>query len=239
MLRCSGCHLLSYCGELCQKEHWGRVHKKYCKKISGKKPVANNSHDQDDCHLCLKQANQNQNYVYEPDTTVVKCNVEKTKMEMRKIFAKFFGFHSSTASCPGLAGGCTENSDDLPYLPFALGEISEEGFHGYGFDEILSHISYLIDGLRDKTRPVFDNHAAAKQALEELADKTFILRALLWADMMIFGNPLTADLLALPHYQPENYEMPASFLAETLPSTALEFGPIKKLNNLLHHRSLL
>eukprot|EP00092_Neocalanus_flemingeri_P015547 GFUD01016829.1.p1 GENE.GFUD01016829.1~~GFUD01016829.1.p1 ORF type:complete len:424 (+),score=130.02 GFUD01016829.1:110-1381(+) len=31
--RCGGCQVLLYCGRICQKEHWKKVHKKHCKKI--------------------------------------------------------------------------------------------------------------------------------------------------------------------------------------------------------------
>ena len=31
--RCSKCRVLWYCGELCQKEHWERVHRDHCRLV--------------------------------------------------------------------------------------------------------------------------------------------------------------------------------------------------------------
>ena len=34
--QCSVCKVLLYCGEICQKEHWKKVHREHCKKITCK-----------------------------------------------------------------------------------------------------------------------------------------------------------------------------------------------------------
>ena len=34
--KCGGCGILLYCGRVCQKEHWRKVHKDHCEKIQVK-----------------------------------------------------------------------------------------------------------------------------------------------------------------------------------------------------------
>ena len=37
--QCGGCQVLLYCGIICQKEHWKKVHRKHCKKITCKEDL--------------------------------------------------------------------------------------------------------------------------------------------------------------------------------------------------------
>ena len=42
--RCSRCKVVLYCGLSCQKEHWVKVHKAYCKVLSGDKKAPQSLH---------------------------------------------------------------------------------------------------------------------------------------------------------------------------------------------------
>merc|ERR1712106_484937 len=50
--RCGGCHLVAYCSEKCQKEHWTYNHQKMCKVLSGKKRPKQYRHHFDSCETC-------------------------------------------------------------------------------------------------------------------------------------------------------------------------------------------
>ena len=51
--KCSRCHVLAYCGQECQEEHWNKVHKEHCKYLGGIKKAKHSEHRKDDCINCM------------------------------------------------------------------------------------------------------------------------------------------------------------------------------------------
>ena len=51
-LRCSQCKVFFYCSVECQKEHFWKVHRKYCKILAGKRTAPNAEHNAATCEAC-------------------------------------------------------------------------------------------------------------------------------------------------------------------------------------------
>ena len=55
MKQCSGCKILIYCGQACQKEHWKKVHKQHCKIIKNREDSADKDIEEDNFDSVLKE----------------------------------------------------------------------------------------------------------------------------------------------------------------------------------------
>ena len=51
--KCSRCHVVAYCGQECQEEHWHKVHKEHCKYLGGIKKAKHSEHRKDACTTCM------------------------------------------------------------------------------------------------------------------------------------------------------------------------------------------
>ena len=51
--KCTRCHVVAYCGEECQEEHWNKLHKDHCKYLAGTKEAKHSEHNKDTCKTCI------------------------------------------------------------------------------------------------------------------------------------------------------------------------------------------
>ena len=53
MRKCTRCHVVSYCGQECQLEHWTKVHQEQCRYLAGTKKAEHSEHRRDTCRSCI------------------------------------------------------------------------------------------------------------------------------------------------------------------------------------------
>ena len=133
--RCTGCWVMTYCDNHCQKEHWQLVHRYHCQYLSGKKQVQ--VHKADSCEVCIEQ------YKNVKKSPKIVCNIEAESKRMSNELGAVFGFHGNGKAC-----NCS-----LEYLsqhPFPLGEIPGRQIC-MGLDEMIVHIERVATAMINQT----------------------------------------------------------------------------------------
>ena len=176
--RCGNCHLLTYCDADCQREHWTKVHKHYCRFLSGKVQVKNNEHDVATCTLCVEERISSSTQLRSANSPKTNCNIEDDSIVMKKKLGRLFGFHEEEKK-----GHC---SSEFPCeLPFPLGEVSGEYVEkdSTGLDVMLAHALKIINAMFIKAQEKDDRIALIKSW-----NLIIFVRSELWYTILISGN---------------------------------------------------
>jgi len=185
--RCSGCHLLTYCDEACQKEHWQKVHKAHCKYLSGKKPVENSLHNKESCTLCIQQKTTCLYELCSSNSPKTICHIEEVAYKMKLALGIMFDFHGEGRGCK-----CSLDAPCELQSPFPLGEVSGEyvGQGLTGLDQMVAHAIKILKAMTIKSRHL-DN--GIKETLHHLFQKMIAYRASLWRNILIYGVPKSRE----------------------------------------------
>ena len=81
LMKCSRCHVVAYCGRECQEEHYGKVHKQYCKYLGGIKKAKHSEHDRDACKTCIA-SNSVGDLVFSPTNSNYVCIFQYTDLKL-------------------------------------------------------------------------------------------------------------------------------------------------------------
>jgi len=181
-LRCSQCHLLTYCDKDCQREHWEKVHKRHCKFLAGRKQLENSRHRKDSCELCFDENNATASEMRDIKSHKTVCHIEFVIKAMKKALGIYFGFHEERKTC-----SC---SHDFPAhrgceLPFTLGEISGK-YIGKGLDGMLAHAVKIVSALCMKERL---DTGGKNETLLQLLGSLISSRSAHWGAILIAGIP--------------------------------------------------
>jgi len=87
--RCTGCRVVWYCGDMCQREHWNNSHKKQCKYMSNRKVLSNAKHDQATCLVCQEEANVGQEEMSKPSNPTLPCTMSTANKVLMNIDESF------------------------------------------------------------------------------------------------------------------------------------------------------
>ena len=178
--RCSSCHLMTYCGLDCQKEHWNAVHKRHCRFLSGNKPVANSQHNTSLCIFCVGGRRACDDEIADINSPKTVCHIVGFLDLMRFKLGTEFGFHGEGNTC-----GCS--LEFACYLPFPFGEVSGK-YIGPGLDEMLAHAFRLVQAIFFKKK---------SDTVVHLGSYLSELRAILWGKHLIIGEserPLAGEI---------------------------------------------
>ena len=200
--RCSACLIVAYCSVKCQKLHWKRGHKKFCKILTWKEEGPAITHNENSCKYCtaFKFLRSNDSNF----RNKLEClNVLKKQVAA---FWAMFGYRHSHC-------GCKKNEDAsvcLPMqFPFKMGEFCGEDPEMYEgpIDEILANMFFLLNNIFQiilgLNKAMGYVEKAWKDVLEFFFDarlKHLYLRILCNADMTtetVFANMFFKDLSRL------------------------------------------
>jgi len=78
--RCSGCQVFWYCSDLCQKEHWRKIHNSQCKYMAGKEVLANAIHDEANCLVCKEESKAGK--MTKTSNPVLPCTMSTTNSNL-------------------------------------------------------------------------------------------------------------------------------------------------------------
>ena len=161
--RCSACHIVAYCSEKCQKEHWINNHQKMCKILSTKKKNGQTRHEYGkNCKWCndMKQTKliekdpkakpQHVNILLNQDNSNVPCCAGPLQIYLLEHYWLHFGYHRDAAcACTTEMKSSRQTLVDYPMqCPLAMGEITGT-YHGW-IDEKLAHLTFFISAIRSK-----------------------------------------------------------------------------------------
>ena len=76
--------MVAYCGRECQEEHYGKVHKQYCKYLGGIKKAKHSEHDRDACKTCIA-SNSVGDLVFSPTNSNYVCIFKYTDLKLLKL----------------------------------------------------------------------------------------------------------------------------------------------------------
>jgi len=186
-LRCSGCHLLTYCDKQCQSEHWEKVHKRHCKFLSGRKLLENSRHMEDTCTLCIDEKNATVSEILDIKSPKTTCHIKLMVKAMKEVQGFGFGFHREGKTC--------KCSQDFPCeLPLPLGEVCGK-YIDKGLDEMLAHALKIVGAMGTKHiwKDSNDN-GAKKETLIRLWRNLIAFRSSLWGSILVAGVPKCRNL---------------------------------------------
>jgi len=84
--RCTGCRMMWYCDDKCQKEHWNNTHKNQCKYLSSnKKALPNAKHKESDCLVCKDEARIGKDEMAKESNPILPCTMSKANKELMNI----------------------------------------------------------------------------------------------------------------------------------------------------------
>jgi len=185
-LRCSGCHLLTYCDKHCQTEHWQKVHKRHCKFLSGRKLLNNSMHMEDTCTLCIDEKNATVGEILDIKSPKTRCHIKLMVKTMKEVQGSGFGFHREGKTC--------KCSLDFPCeLPLPLGEVCGK-YIDKGLDGMLAHALKIVGamGTKDIWKDSNDN-GAKKGTLIRLWRNLIAFRSGLWGSVLVAGVSKSRD----------------------------------------------
>jgi len=175
-LRCSGCHLMTYCDKDCQKEHWQKVHKQHCKFLNGSKPVENSGHKEESCGLCIGEKIACVDELTNRKSPKTDCHIEGVIWGMKNRLGNVFGFHGEGKSCKcSLDFSCE--------LPFPLGEVSGQ-YVGKGIDGMLAHAIKIVNAMVIKDS---SERGRKNETLIQLFWNLIDFRSVLWRHILVNG----------------------------------------------------
>jgi len=87
--RCTGCRVLWYCDDKCQKEHWHNTHKRQCKYMSNKKVLRNAKHEETSCLLCKEEAHVGKVEMSKQGNPTLPCTMSRANKELMDIDGSF------------------------------------------------------------------------------------------------------------------------------------------------------
>ena len=83
--RCTGCRMIWYCGEMCQKEHWHHTHKNQCKYLSRKKVLHNAKHEEASCLVCKKEVAVGKKEMSKQSNPILPCTMSRANRDIMNI----------------------------------------------------------------------------------------------------------------------------------------------------------
>ena len=154
-LQCSGCKVLKYCSQHCQKEHWLTGHRKLCKVLAGTQRLEPLRHEVNSCLACTEQAHGE------------KCSSIRHRKEIVWNYFRFFG--CQVGKKPG------KDESEFPWhCPFQLGECTGR-FVNWIDESLWRLISLLRLTLRAEEKTLKKN-SEFPQALDKLERAFWSLR---------------------------------------------------------------
>lgn len=189
--RCTGCWLMTYCDQDCQREHWQKVHKYHCKYLSGKKLVE--EHKADSCSTCIKEKNTSKKDLSSLDSPKIRCFIKEDNAKMGEGLAILFGFHRAGSIC-----NCS--LDHPCQYPIPLGGITGKDI-GVALHELTRHAYQISQTIIRKAK---NSKAIKKETIDQLhalQESILTFRLCIWYDILVCGdfrelNSLTKDLLS-------------------------------------------
>jgi len=165
--QCSGCKVLKYCSEHCQKEHWLTGHRKLCKVLAGTKRLEPLRHEVNSCLACTEQAHGE------------KCSSIRHRKEIVWNYFRFFG--CQVGKKPG------KSESEFPWqCPFQLGECTGR-FVNWIDESLWRLISLLRLTLRAEEKTLRKN-SEFPQALDKLERAFWSLRKWCWIFATVTTN---------------------------------------------------
>jgi len=195
--RCNRCHLLTYCDQDCQREHWQVVHKRHCGFLSGQKLAKNSYHIRDNCSFCAEARNSTVSEIKSIRSPKSTCYLERLSFIMKRLLGSDFNFHDEGKKCKCSLNNACE-------LPFALGELSGK-YVGNGLDEMLAHALKIVNAMRLKSGNTF-GVVNQNETLDSLWDCLVRLRVTFWKLALTYGAPRFQDDSVLSKYISEPVE---------------------------------
>ena len=185
--RCGACHIVAYCDEICQLEHWKKIHHKHCNRLNGTKMVR--KHNKQTCELCTKMV-QNPKAKYEssyhPETI---CHIPQLQRAMQVFLGSSFGYHNGDARCKS-------KRTYTGQLPFTLGEVSGI-FREQVYGRALAHAIRLIFAIARK----IDKKDGRSLLLGAKLYSTLVnMRTRLWTEELTIGNPTDTIIIVTPGF---------------------------------------
>ena len=199
--RCSACLIVAYCSVKCQKLHWKRGHKKFCKVMSWKEEGPTITHDESHCKYCTSFK-----FLRSNDSNFRnRCACMKDMKEQLGAFWGMFGYRHSHCGCKKPE----DAYDQFPMqFPFKIGEFCGEDPEMYEgpIDEILANMFFLLNNI-DRIILGLNKAGYEEKAWIDVLDfitdarlKYWYLRILCNADMImetVFANMFFKDLARL------------------------------------------
>jgi len=147
--RCSACHVVAYCSEDCQREHWINNHQKMCRILSNKKKLGRSKHTKENCFSCSgKEPSDWFNLMNLKREQPNICPVEQCQTYLVGEYWAFFGYHKESA-CKCTKGERTNYETDVSaypmQCPFAMGEMTGE-YYGW-IDKKLALLNFYLKGI--------------------------------------------------------------------------------------------
>eukprot|EP00092_Neocalanus_flemingeri_P008974 GFUD01009655.1.p1 GENE.GFUD01009655.1~~GFUD01009655.1.p1 ORF type:complete len:1191 (+),score=266.73 GFUD01009655.1:76-3573(+) len=174
--RCSGCHLVAYCSEKCQKEHWTNNHQKMCKLLSGKKKIKEYRHQFDSCEICADRMGSS---FRDKNNILLPCGIATIQIYLMNHYWLHFGYHRE-ASCQ-----CSPESQRMRIKtmtvpmqpPFVMGEISGQ-YLGW-IDEYLAILGVYLVAIEAKYEDEIES-LGIKSNMSQIAMFIIGIRANYW-----------------------------------------------------------
>jgi len=174
--RCSGCHLVAYCSEKCQKEHWTYNHQKMCKVLSGKKRPKQYRHHFDSCETCADRIGSS---FREKNSLLLPCGIATIQIYLMNHYWLHFGYHrEATCSCSPESQRMRIKTMTFPMNPpFVMGEISGE-YLGW-IDEYLAILGVYLVAIEAKYEDEIES-LGIKSNMSQIAMFIIGIRANYW-----------------------------------------------------------
>jgi len=205
--RCTGCRLLSYCDQDCQKEHWRKVHRLHCKYLSGKESINASGHRKEECELCQAEQKTKKRFLCDLNHPMTECHLDLLMKRLPFLLARNFGYHDASTVC-NCIGKDDPFSPSPVQMPFRVGEISNM-YLGSGVEESLANICKLLYALIGKSKKTIP-----KVIMSKLLDANRLFnkfRSLLWATYLVFGNGEMAECLSARDFHAWGYQDVSEF----------------------------
>jgi len=87
--RCSGCKVVWYCGDKCQKEHWYNTHKRQCKYLGKKKVLRQAKHEEPTCLICKEEASVGTEEMLKESNPMLPCTMSRANKQLMNIGESF------------------------------------------------------------------------------------------------------------------------------------------------------
>ena len=131
--QCSRCKGMTYCSEICQLEHYNKVHRKHCKYMAGIKVKEKSIHTMKNCLRCSVRGKMRAGELSNPASTVWPCIFEDLWFPDIEPFPKLKNKQTGKMQIMFKQHGYL--------LPVDLGEVSGKftGFH----EHLLSTITHI------------------------------------------------------------------------------------------------
>jgi len=164
--RCSACHVLSYCTEDCQREHWLLSHSKICKALCGKKGHGKALHDKENCPNCDTKGHTKCKINNDRNSLEMACVMDWAQVFLLRRLWSMFGYHGlvkgslqGQTPCRCTSDNKFEEMRDCTYPmepPFILGELSGK-YLGW-IDTSLSYLGLLFGAWSRKYEEEINQH---------------------------------------------------------------------------------